>query len=83
MTVNRSSISPLFLSHSETVTEKPPAESVTVTKIQNLVTSLVILKYHREAIFGHWLHTVCCDKRSQYVRGHREFISILWPPQFI
>ena len=35
---------------------------------------MTIYNCQSEAIFGPWLlHTVCCDKRSQYVRGHREY----------
>ena len=33
---------------------------------------MTIYNCQSEAISGPWLlHTVCCDKRSQYVRDHR------------
>ena len=35
---------------------------------------MTIYDCQSEAIFDPWLlHTVCLDKRSQYMRGHREY----------
>ena len=35
---------------------------------------MTIYNCQSEAISGPWLlHTVCCDKRSEYVRDHREY----------